>query len=187
MNTTDRILGEAMTPRQKRIYKDPRLAVFWAIKHGQRFPEAEPYILKATDPGYAYGYAKEVLKGRWPEAEEAIIKDGHVAYLYAFDVIGGRWPEAERPAAEEAIATDPGWAYRYAEYVIKGRFPEGEAAIAANPLNAYNYARWIIGGRWPEAEATIAKSQGNANRYAKEFPEAKFIFVMNGWIDWLDL
>ena len=115
MNTTDRILGEAMTPRQKRIYKDPRLAVFWAIKHGQRFPEAEPYILKATDPGYAYGYAKEVLKGRWPEAE--------------------------RPEAEAAIATSSWWGYRYARDVLKGRFPEGEPAIATEPRLAKYYLK----------------------------------------------
>ena len=158
MNTTDRILGEAMTPRQKRIYKDPRTAVGWAIKHGQRFPEAEPYILKATDPGWSYGYAKEVLKGRWPEAEEAIVKDPHVAYLYAMDVIKGRWPEAE-----EAIAKDPYWAYRYAQYVVKGRWPEAEEAIAKN------------------TSPHLAKS------YLELFPQARLEFAMNGWIDWLDL
>ena len=47
MNTIDRILGEAMTPHQKRIYKDPKKAVSWARKHGQRFPEAEPAIAKS--------------------------------------------------------------------------------------------------------------------------------------------
>ena len=156
MNTTDRILGEAMTPYQKRkrIYLDAQKATTWALKHRQRFPEAEATI--ATDPVAAYSYARDVIKGRWPEAEPAIATNSFSAYEYAKDVIGGPWPEGEA-----AIATDPGYAYRYATEVI--------------------------GGRWPEAEATIAKSQGNANRYAKEFPEAKFIFVMNGWIDWLDL
>ena len=128
MNTTDRILGEAMTPYQKRIYKDPEKAVRWATKHGQRFPEAEPYILKATDPGWAYFYAKGVIRGRWPEAEAAIATDPYWAYMYARHIIKGRWPEAEA-----AIATDPKWAHYYANHVIKGRFPEGEPAIAKDP------------------------------------------------------
>ena len=215
MNTTDRILGEAMTPRQKRIYKDPEKAVRWAIKHGQRFPEAEPYILKATDPGWSYGYAKEVLKGRWPEAEAAIAKDPlclGLAYHYALDVIKGRWPEAE-----EAIAKDPRWAYRYAQYVVKGRWPEAEPAIATSPAYALNYAKYVIkgrfpeaepaiattphayeyakdviGGRFPEAEEAIAKNTSVANphlakSYLELFPQAKLEWVMNGWLDWLDL
>ena len=114
MNTTDRILGEAMTPRQKRIYKDAEKATAWAIKHQQRFPEAEPYI--ATDPWPAYNYAVHIIDGRWPEAEEAIANDPDFAYFYATDVIEGRWPEGE-----PAIATDP----RVAERYIK-RFPEAK-------------------------------------------------------------
>jgi hypothetical protein len=88
MNTTSRILGEAMTPYQKRIHKDPIMAVRWAIKHGQRFPEAEPYI--ATRPS----------RPRW----------AYWAYYYARDVIGGRWPEGE-----PAIATSPDYANQYLE------------------------------------------------------------------------
>ena len=71
MNIVGRILGGAMTPYQKRIYKDPKKAVGWAITYGQRFPEAEPAI--ATSPKWAYNYAKDVIKhGRWPEGEPAI-------------------------------------------------------------------------------------------------------------------
>ena len=186
MNTTDRILGEAMTPRQKRIYKDPEKAVAWATKHQQRFPEAEPYILKATDPprgwtmGLAYHYARAVLKGRWPEAEEAIAKDPRAAYEYANHVIKGRWPEAE-----SVIATDPFSAHRYAKYVLKGRFPEGEATIAKDPDWAYYYAVNVIKGRFPEGEPAIAKDY--STMYLKQFPEAKLEWAMNGLIDWLDL
>ena len=97
-------------------------------------------------------------------------------------------PEQLRQLAiSQDTSTKARRAFMYAQEVIKGRWPEGEAVIATDPGYAYRYATEVIGGRWPEAEATIAKSQGNANRYAKEFPEAKFIFVMNGWIDWLDL
>ena len=155
MNTTDRILGEAMTPRQKRIYKDPEKAVRWATKHGQRFPEAEPYI--ATSPKWAYNYAKDVIKrGRWPEGEPAIATRPLLAYHYANCVIKDHWPEAE-----SVIATDPFSAHRYAKYVLKGRFPEAEPAIATDPI-------------W-------------AKEYLKAFPQAKLEWVMNGWLDWLDL
>ena len=122
MNTTDRILGEAMTPRQKRIYKDPEKAVRWATKHGQRFPEAEPYILKATDPGWAYFYAKGVIRGRWPEAEAAIATDPKWAHYYANHVIKGRFPEGE-----PAIAKD------YSTMYLK-QFPEAKLECAMNGL-----------------------------------------------------
>ena len=64
MNTTDRILGEAMTPYQKRkrIYLDAQKATTWALKHRQRFPEAEATI--ATDPHRAKIYLRE-----FPEAK----------------------------------------------------------------------------------------------------------------------
>ena len=114
MNTTDRILGEAMTPRQKRIYKDAEKATAWAIKHQQRFPEAEPYI--ATDPWPAYNYAVHIIDGRWPEAEATIATDPNAAHAYARDVIKGRFPEGEA-----AIAKDPIWAKEYLE-----RFPEAK-------------------------------------------------------------
>ena len=117
-----------MTPYQKRIHKDRNKAVAWAVKHAQRFPEAEPYI--ATSPETAVHYAYEVIKGRFPEAEEVIAKDPRLAYYYAKDVLKGRFPEAE-----PAIATDPWW----------------------------------------------------AKEYLKAFPEAKLEWVMNGWLDWLDL
>ena len=114
MNTTDRILGEAMTPRQKRIYKDAEKATAWAIKHQQRFPEAEPYI--ATDPWPAYNYAVHIIDGRWPEAEATIAASPYWAYYYARGVIRGRWPEAEA-----TIATDPYWTKEYLEL-----FPEAK-------------------------------------------------------------
>jgi hypothetical protein len=154
MNTTSRILGEAMTPRQKRIYKDPERAYNWARKYKQRFPEAEAAI--ARDPFYSHFYAQ--------------------------DVIGGPFPEGE-----PAIATSPGWALRYAQYVVKGRWPEGEATIAKDPRTAHYYARDFIRGRWPEAEPVIAKDPHYSIMYLEKFPEARLEWVMNGWIDWLDL
>ena len=121
MNTTSRILGEAMTPRQKRIYKDPEKAVAWATKHQQRFPEAEAAIAK--DPLWAYSYASQVLKGRWPEGEPAIATNSFTALYYAKDVIKGRWPEGE-----EAIATSTP---EFVKYYLE-KFPEAKLEWAMN-------------------------------------------------------
>ena len=114
MNTTSRILGEAMTPGQKRIYKDPVMAGRWAFKHRRRFPEAEPYI--ATDPLWAYYYARDVVKGRFPEGEAVIATYPGWAYQYAVNVLKGRFPEGEA-----TIATDPHRAKLYLKQVPEAK------------------------------------------------------------------
>ena len=58
-----------------------------------RWSEAEKYIMK--NPGWACWYALDITKARWPEAEPIIIKNSKYAYIYAYDVIKGRWSEAE--------------------------------------------------------------------------------------------
>ena len=49
----------------------------------------------SSAPEWAYWYARDVIGGRWPEAEAVIAASPEWAYWYARDVIGGRWPEAE--------------------------------------------------------------------------------------------
>ena len=98
-----------------------------------------------------------------------------------------------RPPTEKELRS----AYNYAKDVIKGRFPEGEEAIAKSPQWAHYYAVNVIKGRFPEAEEAIAKSPGlrsqgtlgqdYAKLYLEQFPEARLEWVMNGWLDWLDL
>jgi len=73
----------------------------------------------AKDPERAYEYARDVIGGRWSEAEKYIAKNPNCAIDYAKDVIGGRWPEAEK-----YIAKDPWNAYLYAEDVLKRPWPE---------------------------------------------------------------
>ena len=115
------------------------------------------------DPRWAYNYAKDIIKGRWLEAEEIIKKDPHWAYYYAKGVIKDRWIEAE-----EYIKKDPYWACCYA-YIIKGsRWIEAEEIIKNDPESAYNYAIHVIKGRWIEAEEIIKKDPEWANFYAKE-------------------
>ena len=76
-----------------------------------------------------------------------------------------------------------------------------------DPHRAYDYAINVIGGRWPEAEETLARTLKDTSgsewgeeftdrdavnelvrTYIKAFPEvSKLEWVMNGWLDWLDL
>lgn len=91
MNFKPKRIKERLEPYKK----DPQGAYYVAntiLK--DRWPEAEPYIMK--DPLYAYTYAKNVLKRkRWPEAEPYIMQSPRWSLYYAYDVIGGRWLEAE--------------------------------------------------------------------------------------------
>jgi hypothetical protein len=132
-----------------------------------RWAEAEPHIMK--DPQWAYYYAMDVIRGRWAEAEPHIMKDPQWAYYYAIDVIRGRWAEAE-----PHIMKDPQWAHQYAKDVIRGRWAEAEPHIMKYPYWAYLYASEAIQGRWVEAEPTIMKAPRWAYRYAKEVIQGRW-------------
>ena len=47
-------------------------------------------------PYWAYYYAKDVIKGRWIEAENIIATDLFYAYHYAKNIIKGKLPENNR-------------------------------------------------------------------------------------------
>ena len=101
-----------------------------------------PYLIKAiaSNPYYAYEYARYVIKGRFPEGEKAIASAPNYAYSYAYFISKGRWPEGEK-----AIVTAPYWAYLYARHIIKGRWPEGEKAIASDRRYANLYQGFLNG------------------------------------------
>ena len=135
---------------------------------------------KQNDPRWAFEYARDIIEGRWPEAEEIIIKSVHrslsisdLAVKYAQDVIKGRWPEAE-----EAIIKNVQLAVKYAQNVIKGRWPEAEEAISKDARYAYGYAvmlkRLGIMDRWPEGEEAISKHIELAFLYAIDVIEGRW-------------
>ena len=102
---------------------------------------------------WLYWYSKDVIKDRWPDAEEYIMKDPKYAYWYAKEVIKGKWSDAE-----EYIMKDPCWAYHYAKDVIKNRWSDAEEYIMKEPYRAYIYAKDVIKDRWYEAEKYIKKN-----------------------------
>jgi len=77
-------------------------------------------ISKMT-PESAYMYAKDIIKGRWVEAESIIKQEPEYAFFYALDVIKGRWVEAE-----SIIKQNPRYAYDYARDVLKCSWEELE-------------------------------------------------------------
>ena len=132
-----------------------------------RWPEAEPNII--NHPSTAVDYAQDIIKGRWPEAEPGIMEIPNKAFDYAADVIKGRWPEAE-----PKIARHPRTAANYAIDVIKGRWPEAESVIMTDPETAQHYAKYVIKDRWPAAEPRIKTDYRAWHSYVREFPEADY-------------
>ena len=52
---------------------------------------------------YAYEYALNVIKKRWPPGEAAIASTAESAYWYTIDLIGKRWPPGEAVIAGDAV------------------------------------------------------------------------------------
>jgi hypothetical protein len=145
--------------------KEPYRRVEYALDiiHG-RWPEAEPAIMQ--NPNEAVVYSTRIIRGRWPEAEPAIMKDPNVAVVYSNRIIRGRWPEAE-----PAIMKDPNAAMEYSR-LIRGRWPEAEPAIMKDPTAAMNYANEVLRSRWPEAEPVIKTDKRAWESYIMFFPAA---------------
>jgi len=125
-----------------------------------RWKEAEEFIIK--NPEWAYKYARSVIKGRWRKAEEYIMKDRCYIYKYALNIIGGRWKEAESIIKQNACD-----AYQYIRDIVGKRVKEVESVIMEDPQYAYLYAKNIIKGRWKEAEPYILKNLDCAYDYAE--------------------
>ena len=69
-----------------------------------RFPEGEAII--ATDPRYAYCYSRDVICGRFENGESIIIIVPKYAYYYARDVVNGRWLDGELQILFSKYVTD---------------------------------------------------------------------------------
>lgn len=112
-----------MTPYEEIMKKDPKYAFKYASAMKLRY---NGYIapmedVMVNDAHLAYGWANEMLMGRFKEGEPVIAKDIRFAYQYAFSIVKGRWKEAE-----DTIATDAMESLKYAANVMQGKFPKGE-------------------------------------------------------------
>lgn len=68
----------------------PGVCCIYARDLGRRIEVVEPIIMK--NPVECWRYAKFVIGGRWPEAEETIVGHLVAAYNYVMFVMGERWP-----------------------------------------------------------------------------------------------
>lgn len=124
-------LKERCPSFEKVLAKKASTAIEYALFIGERFYEGEPTILK--NGRAIYLYARDVIKGAWPEGELMISKDATHSYFYAKDVLD------------------------------RQRFYLGEPTIAKNGKVAFSYAKNIIGGRFPEAEPTFKRMKSDPN------------------------
>ena len=126
------------------------IKTFAAIAEAHNACDQELSVIKSIDniedvlnhqnaPYWAYWYAKDVIKGRWAEAEAVISTSPEWAYLYAMHVVKGRWAEAE-----PTISTSAEYAYWYAINVINGRWAEAEATIMTSPEWACLYTGDVL-------------------------------------------
>ena len=157
VTTTDRILGEAESPWTS-----------W-VKAGVRPPDE--YERKSAK--LAFKYCQNVLKSTCPELEPVIALSPDWAYNYSVYLVGYRWPEAEK-----TILADNYWGSHYVHYWLNDYFEE----VSLTPPDLRPPKRW------KEAEEHLAyASPWVINKYVSLFPEAKWEWAVNGWIDWTDI
>jgi hypothetical protein len=131
------------------------------------FPEAEKYILQNSR--YATEYAIHIMKKRWEEAEDIILKnkdDMQSIYSYYVKFLYKKEKEGENFSnIEDLIADSPNFAYMFAKNQIKGRWEKGEKAILTNPSILYSYISDVIKKRIPEFEEAILKHENSSICY----------------------
>jgi len=192
-----------------------------------RWDAAEKLIVT---PSVIVSYAIDVINGRWREKESLIAKDPYAAVLYAKEVIKGPFPEAEKnilgspwyfeyftfaTSASRLLASqlssqfpsdmtvgevlkiidngrnadfekkllssthNQSKAVWYAINVLKGRWPEMEEKIKKSPKWAVAYARDVLKSRWEEAEKYISKRDKYLSQYALEVIKGKLPDVLH--------
>jgi hypothetical protein len=122
------IIIENETPEKILQDRDAHAAVDLATDRGRRWPAAEEFILENPDAFTIY--AKNVIGGRWPEAEAQLesCKERYLgwALYYALDIVGDRWPEGEHNMAlgfgnNLLFGRDRDYYVLYAKNYAKGR------------------------------------------------------------------
>jgi len=84
-------------------------------------------VLK-KDARVATLFARDILHGRFLEAEEQIATSARWSYIYASTVLEGRFE-----LGEKAIATNARFAFSYAAHILKERFWMAEDTIKQDP------------------------------------------------------
>jgi hypothetical protein len=153
------------------ISKDPIKAIEYAKNFNIRFKKCEQYLLQSKFLNEIINYLKILheIGEKWKEGEEKAFSTSLGAFLYCKDVIKGRDPKAEKAILNEY---QPSLIASYAADVIFGRWEEGEKRIITyleiNKNNDINYDFLYIhalnlGQRVPPFEPFIIKSDKAMN------------------------
>jgi len=117
-----------------------------------------------NDVEMLYIYARDIIQGRFQEAEDIIKKDPKQACSYAIYILKRRWKEAELYIKEH-----PDRSLYYVENLIKERWREAEHSIMQDPMSAFWYSVNFIKERWIEAEKYIKTDSQVFNLYCQHF------------------
>jgi hypothetical protein len=159
----------------KYVLLDPNIALCcpeFAYKYASqvikdKWPPGEKVI--STSSAYSYEYAKNVINGEWSPGEPAILKSAEYSYYYARSIIRNAWPPGE-----DIISTDPFHSLFYAMMILHNYWPKGEKIIASDPWAACNYAIEIVGGRWPPGEKVISTSDHYSFGYIRNVKDNQY-------------
>ena len=205
--------GEQLDPKEEAMLPK-RVDLGMLLKYGQKFHSGQPWeplekrILtdKFVSTEIA-DYAIEFLKGRWPKAEQTILRRAFgtgvigkgpmsTALDYAQRVIKGRWPQLEKKFHTAAPTSTNGYgSAQYAILILKqawrnvpdikpredGRFNE-EVIIMSSPKDANEYYKTFMPAElWTEFENEGYASA--AGLYDKDFDEKHDCYIIRQWRD----
>lgn len=147
---------------------------------GRAVPEIEPAILRNLDAATEY---HKTRKGKWPELEAAILKNGRPDHVLKY----GKTSKSRFEEGENLLLQQPVYAVEY-HSTLRDLFPDGrweplERSIiqTRDPQAAYDYTVKTQG--WPEGEEILAQDQDLAIQYAakigKRFPAGDKLFLDN--------
>jgi hypothetical protein len=195
------LLEAELTPEEILQTENAGAAVNLCKARGRRWPAAEEFI--ARDVYWSKWYALDVIQGRWPECEPALLKQVRSTGTITNDVaryqrVAGleTWPELEQALTQSTPVAKLGWnqvnainLYQHESQWKNRIWPVGDAHVL-NKAKPEALARWAVrrgGGkppRWPEAEPKILRNGIGAAMYAKyvikgRWPEAEPIILKN--------
>ena len=78
----------------------------------EKFNNWDEFLNHKSAPFWLYWYCENVIKDRWNDAEEYIMKDLELAYWYAKNIIKNRWIDAEK-----YIKKNPEWWDEYNDFI----------------------------------------------------------------------
>jgi len=96
--------------------------------------EKEQHLIESWNFKGMVDYAKDIIKGRWPEVEHIIARNPQASFYYARYVLKDRFLEAEMN-----IIKDICWITPYASAIIKDRWPEAEPTLLDTQKFCYTW------------------------------------------------